>query len=350
MPVTRFPEQLGTLGHDTFTVSSFQETYGLTGNDTFNANNYVYATVVYGGLGDDTYNIGYNSNVVIMDTGGYDVYRAPYVSTLSPSVYTFIIDNSHLGIIDVSTGFFSAVANWFDASNRIEAFDLADGYFSYDQINIAALQSPNFRGYFSVEEVARDILWNPDATTQEVRDLFLSVLQREEDVTNFLFASGLPDVVSTQGASLVRFYNSDLEAFFYTSNSTEAAIVRQFMPSFSEHGAVFNVLPSGDTSETAATSIYRFLNTSTGGHFFTSSDAERDTVINNVTGSEFLASLSYEGEAFRAFSASGSDLVAVQRLFDPDSGSHALSTSETEIIGLQSSGFQLEGTAFWAYG
>jgi hypothetical protein len=92
--------------------------------------------------------------------------------------------------------------------------------------------------------------------------------------------------------------------------------------------------------------VYRFFNTVTGGHFFTASEAERDSVLNNLP--QYL----FEGVGFEASIVDGPDLVPIYRFFNPVEGGHFFTASETERSFVLNNlpQFLDEGIGFYAYG
>ena len=92
------------------------------------------------------------------------------------------------------------------------------------------------------------------------------------------------------------------------------------------------------------TSIYRFYNTATGAHFFTSSAAERDSVIAN------LKTFNYEGPAFYAYSTQAVDSSPVFRFYNPKTAAHffTISADERDWVQRTYPFFQYEGPAWYA--
>jgi hypothetical protein len=90
--------------------------------------------------------------------------------------------------------------------------------------------------------------------------------------------------------------------------------------------------------------VFRFFNTITGTHFYTSSISERDSVIAS------LAAFRYEGAAFFAASQAAPGLKPVYRFFNTQTGVHFYTISETERADIQAGlpQFELEGVAYYA--
>ncbi|MGS5085723.1 hypothetical protein ACVC7V_04340 [Hydrogenophaga sp. A37] len=99
------------------------------------------------------------------------------------------------------------------------------------------------------------------------------------------------------------------------------------------------------TKAATHTVAYRFYNTRTGAHFFTTSVAERDNVINTLS-----SIMNYEGPAFYASSTSGAGLSPVHRFYNTQTGVHFYTISETERAHVTATlpQFTYEGIAYYA--
>lgn len=82
-------------------------------------------------------------------------------------------------------------------------------------------------------------------------------------------------------------------------------------------------------STTVRTPIYRFYNTKTGAHFYTSSVSERDLVITK------LPEYNYEGPAFFAFGAAAPGTKPVYRFYNTRNGTHFYTMDEQERANIQ---------------
>jgi hypothetical protein len=81
----------------------------------------------------------------------------------------------------------------------------------------------------------------------------------------------------------------------------------------------------------------------TGAHFYTISEAERDSIIANLT------SFNYEGPAYTAYVSEVDDSIALHRFFNIDTGTHFYTASEAEKISIENSlpQYQYEGVAYY---
>jgi Tol biopolymer transport system component len=92
--------------------------------------------------------------------------------------------------------------------------------------------------------------------------------------------------------------------------------------------------------------VYRFFNTVAGGHFFTTSEAERDFVLNN------LPQYVFEGVGFNASIVEGPNLIPIYRFFNTVAGGHFFTASEAErdFVRFNLPQYLDEGIGFYAYG
>jgi len=93
--------------------------------------------------------------------------------------------------------------------------------------------------------------------------------------------------------------------------------------------------------------VYRFANTKNGDHFYTISENEKTAILNNSQGGYVL-----EGIAFYAFNSQITDSLPVYRFLNSTNGDHFYTTSESEKTTLLNNpqwGYALEGVAFYAF-
>ena len=92
-------------------------------------------------------------------------------------------------------------------------------------------------------------------------------------------------------------------------------------------------------SSNASTPVYRFYNSTSGDHLYTTSEAEKETLRNS--------GWTYEGIAFYSLNNSNSS-AAVYRVYNPYSGEHHYTKDMGEYTYLQTIGWQDEGLSFYA--
>ncbi len=123
--------------------------------------------------------------------------------------------------------------------------------------------------------------------------------------------------------NIYRFFNTLTGTHFFTASDAERDNVIATLPHFNFEGNVFDSNAVAGSS-TEVTPVFRFLNTETGVHFFTSSEAEKDNIIAT------LPQFSFEGVAYQAFNAPGTEREAVFRFFNTETGTHFYTSNEAE--------------------
>lgn len=138
-----------------------------------------------------------------------------------------------------------------------------------------------------------------------------------------------------------RFYNGSTGAHFYTTSETERDhVINKLSPPFSFEGPAFSV--ASDFSP-GLSPVYRFFNTDSGVHFYTISEAERAYVMVN------LPQFNYEGVAYHASQVAGAGLIPFYRFFVPSKGFHFYTASEAERAHIQanmSATYRFEGIGY----
>ncbi len=94
-----------------------------------------------------------------------------------------------------------------------------------------------------------------------------------------------------------------------------------------------------ENTDDESTPVYRFYNSISGDHLYTTSEAEKETLRNS--------GWTYEGIAFYSLNNSNSS-AAVYRVYNPYSGEHHYTKDMGEYTYLQTIGWQDEGLSFYA--
>ncbi len=189
-----------------------------------------------------------------------------------------------------------------------------------------------------------------------------------EGVAFYAFASQIDGTIP-----VYRFYSTTKGDHFFTASEAEKdTLTNNAQWGYSYEGIAFYVYPS-QASETSP--IYRLYNSSTGFHFYTASEAEKDAIstipvyrfYNLTTGDHFYTSSQVEadtlngnkkygykseGVAFYAFSTQVADSSPVYRFYNSTTGDHFYTISEDEknsLINNSQSGYAYEGVVFYAY-
>jgi beta-glucanase (GH16 family) len=147
-----------------------------------------------------------------------------------------------------------------------------------------------------------------------------------------------PAVASTTAASptvtgevtaVYRFFDTHTGDHFYTTSTAEKAQIQQTMPWFNYEGTPWAAPVKGaDTID-----VFRFFDTGTNAHFFTTNAGERDQIIQTTP------SYRYEGVAFEAYAdASTPGTVTLERFFNTQTGQHHFAGSAEEAAGINHGG------------
>jgi endonuclease YncB( thermonuclease family) len=122
-----------------------------------------------------------------------------------------------------------------------------------------------------------------------------------------------------------RFWSNKNKGHFYTISTLERdqVISNYSVNEWSYEGVAFFV---SNCSDPASSKVYRFWSSQNKKHFYTNSLEERNQVINQYADNEWL----YEGEAFCAYSNWGSEMRPVYRFWSEQNKSHFYTSSEAE--------------------
>ena len=145
-------------------------------------------------------------------------------------------------------------------------------------------------------------------------------------------------------ATVHEFYNSYSGAYFFSANEAEVTEVKTNNPAWTYIGEAFQV-----ETEKASNNVpvYRFYNALAASHFYTASEAEFESVKANL--SHYLT---YEGVAFYVRAVQDENTYPVYRFYIYKTASHYFTISEEEkdsiIQNQDSSVIQYEGVAWFS--
>ncbi|WP_428524914.1 hypothetical protein [Roseibium sp.] len=148
-----------------------------------------------------------------------------------------------------------------------------------------------------------------------------------------------PSDTDNSAFQIYRFYNSETGAHFFTSSIEERNAVIETLPNFDYEGNSYD----SNVAENDGTAVYRFYNSDTGVHFYTASEAERDTVLDQ------LPSYSLEGISYFASLDDSNGGQALYRFYNTSNGTHFYTVSEAERDSIiQTLGhYSYEGVAYF---
>ena len=152
------------------------------------------------------------------------------------------------------------------------------------------------------------------------------------------------DLIS--GATVYRFFRPDLGVHFYTASQLERDSIIDNLSNYTYEGASY--IAAAETADpiTQAKPVYRFFNNNTGAHLYTMSEVERDSIDNT------LSHYSYEGAAYYGYESDRPGATALYRFYNPVTDAHFYTSSAAERDAVRDNlpDYQLEsndGIAFY---
>ncbi|MEP1934163.1 MAG: hypothetical protein ABJJ37_23085 [Roseibium sp.] len=144
-------------------------------------------------------------------------------------------------------------------------------------------------------------------------------------------------------ANVYRFFNTVTGSHFFTTSEDERNNIIATNPLLRDEGIAF---VASDTATAGTNPVYRLFNSTTGKHLFTAGEAERDNAINNL--GFVLEKIEYYATT-SSDTASG-NTTAVYRFLNTTNGSHfyTASTAERDNILATLPQFTLEGIGYYA--
>lgn len=138
-----------------------------------------------------------------------------------------------------------------------------------------------------------------------------------------------------------RFYDTTSHTHFYTSSDAERDNLIANRADFNYEGAVFR---AGEPFYPGSVVVYRLLNTQTGGHLYTTDQLEMSVIRSTLP--EYVE----EGGAFRASSFPTGGMDPVYRFFNTDTSTHLYTTDELEkeVLIATNPSYNYEGIAWYA--
>lgn len=146
--------------------------------------------------------------------------------------------------------------------------------------------------------------------------------------------------VSNEEATVYRFFNPAVGVHFYTSSEAERESIEQNLPNYELEGASYRTTDP----TTGAQEVYRFFNSETGVHLYTTNEQERDSIIAN------LPNFAFEGVQFYAYETEVEGSIPVYRFYEPTLGVHFYTPNEAERDSVQANltNYTYEGIAYYA--
>ena len=186
------------------------------------------------------------------------------------------------------------------------------------------------------DEQTRTLLIDGEAVAQVENELVLSASDLD-----FGGEEVLLETVDSSETTLYEFFNPAQEVYFYTVYEQERAFIEENLDNYVLTSDILdsaNLVSDGDAEE-----VYRFRNESTGAHLFTTSEVERDSILEN------LSNYSYEGTAFYGYETEVEGSMPIHRFYNPVEDLHVFTHSQAEMADMMNdAAFNDEGVAFYA--
>lgn len=148
--------------------------------------------------------------------------------------------------------------------------------------------------------------------------------------------------VDTGETTVFRFFDPTAGGHFYTVDEGEKDFVRDNLDNYLFEGETYQAVPT--ITDDGAEEVYRFFNSSTGVHLYTTSEVERDSVMEN------LDNFDYEGAKFYAYDSQVEGSMPVYRFYEPTLGVHFYTPNEVEKDNVMDNldNYSFEGVAYYA--
>ena len=147
--------------------------------------------------------------------------------------------------------------------------------------------------------------------------------------------------------TVFRFFRPDIGVHFYTSDVVERDSVLENLPAFQFEGASFIAAPTPEEGEdplTGVEPVYRFLNNNTGVHVYTTSEVEREAILE-------LPNFTAEGIAYYGYETEQLGNTPLYRFYNPvvDAHFYTPTAGERDFVTENLPDYQPEGENGIAY-
>ncbi|AFZ36162.1 hypothetical protein Sta7437_2632 [Stanieria cyanosphaera PCC 7437] len=326
-----YSEKIGTIQNDSLLGFKKEIVYGLQGNDTLTPGYSIDAqgddAVFVGGSGNDQYVVNSNQGIVVLDgsNSNNDVLKADGISFNNQDTFVLEYFNHTLLLFDTFNEQLVIIPDWKSLENKIEQFQLEDQTLSYDQFVKAVQNSGKYVGNFTSSKTitlpnGEEFNVNISSTLEEFNSINKKIINRGKA----LETDRIPD---SQNLLVHRFYNTNLGVHFYTASDVERDSVLENLPQYRYEGASYKSIASDDDRDplTGAKSVYRFYNKNTGVHLYTVSEVEKNSIIDNL-GSIYR----FEDTAYYAYDTAVDGTTPVYRFYNTNLDVHFYTPSTVE--------------------
>ena len=127
----------------------------------------------------------------------------------------------------------------------------------------------------------------------------------------------------TGGATVYRFFIPNQGVHFYTPSEAERDSIIENLPNYEFESASYVGVPEDEDLLTGARPVYRFFNQDTGVHLYTVAEAERDAVLE-------LPNYVYEGITYYGYETQREGTVPLYRFYNTAADAHFYTPSQAE--------------------
>lgn len=141
-------------------------------------------------------------------------------------------------------------------------------------------------------------------------------------------------------SNVYSFLNNDNQVRFFSSSETERQFIIDNLPNYTFEGINFLGAPSPEADITGIVPVYRLLNNTTGAHLYTASEIERQFVVDN------LPNYTFEDISYYAYETQVDDTIPLYRVYSESLDIHfytSLIAERDEFI--NSPDFRIEGNS-----
>ena len=282
---------------------------------------------IYGEAGNDTIN-GFSGDDFLSGGAGDDV--------LLDYEGQNIVDGN-IGDDDYYLSLNSGGSQIYDAAGFDRLFLVADNINSAaaNSVDLAEITlSQPAPGTVGIDKIDNDLIidLNRDGVANPADDLTITDFfgDRGElgtgavEEINYIFDLEIADYFA--GDSVHRFFRTDIGSHFYTTSETEKQAIIDNLPHYTYEGISYQGASNSDVDDTlsGAKPVYRFFNQSTGVHLYTISEVEKDYIKDN------LSNYTFENVAYYAFDTPQEDTVELYRFYQNEKDFHFFTPSMGE--------------------
>ena len=283
------------------------------------------------------------------------------------TVFGEVLDESDLDAVDaiadvtifngssINSAFTTIPLIFKDDSNP-SSVESDDNYVRYESITISQRNELEFEvsnnsnpdlvdAFISKGELFIDYLKDQNGTAEitiQATDLLGDSV--EDTFSIIVEDDGVAPEDSSRDSTVYRFLNRDTGVHLYTTSQVERDNILQNLPNYDFESFSY-VSVDSLTGSPEPKRVYRFFNEDTGTHLYTISEVEKDSVIDN------LSNFSLESESFFAYTEEQPGTIPVYRFYNNETGAHFYTPSEGErdVVNNTLPNYDSEGIAYYVF-